>query len=365
MWFSGVVFYSLFIPFMLWLEEGEPLYALIFAVPWALLASAPGGMLIGMARRLLQSGYGYDELVLAFKNDIELRREELEFEFGRKQTWVDYLAVGLAYGGLAVCGAATASLFLADLSVAGLVDTILAIGVGGMTVSLGASVAASNRAEDRRGLPGERWLKFWKGRVGRWIFKVAGFGLKRVASADAAHRPTEVAIGMAADRLYEDLPKEVRKSFSELPDVVRTLELDAEKMRARVNELNGILNAIENDEMVSRRGTAAAAPGVAGKRASLTDDLRKTRDAAEKRLAELLASLETIRLDLLRMHAGSGSLESMTADLSSARGLSDDVQHLLEGRREVDELLALEKSAGRSGNATGGTRTPKGFPTGS
>ncbi len=175
---------------------------------------------------------------------------------------------------------------------------------------------------------------------------MAGFGLKRVTSADAAYRPTEVAIGMAADRLYEELPREVRKSFSELPDVVRTLEGDAEQMRARVNELNGILNDIEHDEMVGQRGTAAAAPGVAGKRASLIGDLSKTRDAAEKRLAELLASLETIRLDLLRMHAGSGSVESMTADLTSARELSDDVQHLLEGRREVDELLAVEKSAG-------------------
>jgi serine/threonine-protein kinase len=131
MWFSGVVFYSLFIPFVLWLEEGEPLFALIFTVAWALLAAAPGGMLVSMARRLLRSGYGYDELVLAFKNDIELRREELAFEFGGKQTWVDRLATGLAYGGLAVCGAATASLFFVDLSVAGVVETIFAIGGGG------------------------------------------------------------------------------------------------------------------------------------------------------------------------------------------------------------------------------------------
>ena len=256
------------------------------------------------------------------------------------------MAVGLAYGSMAACTAATVSLFMVDLSVAGVVDTIFAIGGGAAAVSLGASVVASNRAEDRRGLPGERWLKFWKGRVGRWLFKVAGFGLKRVASADAAHRPTEVAIGMAADRLYEELPREVRKSFSELPDIVRTLEGDAEQMRARVNELNGILNDIENDEMVGQRRTAAAAPGVADKRASLKGDLKKTRDAAETRLAELLASLETIRLDLLRMHAGSGSVESMTADLTSARELSDEVQLLLDGRREVDALLAVEEPGG-------------------
>lgn len=346
MWFAGVVFYSLFVPFVLLLEEGEPLFALIFSFGWALLAVAPGGMLISMVRQLLRSGYGYDELVLAFKNDIELRREELAFEFGGKQTWVDHLATGLAYGGLAVCGAATAALFFVDLSVASLMETIFAVFGGGIAVSLGAAVVASNRAEDRRGLPGERWLKFWKGRVGRWMFKIARFGLKRVASADMAYRPTEMAIGMAADRLYEDLPKELRKSFGELPEVVRTLERDAEQMRARVTELNGILNDIENDDVVSQRRTAAAAPGVADKRASLKSDLQETRDAAEGRLAELLASLETIRLDLLRMHAGSGSVESMTADLTSARELSDEVQLLLDGRREVDALLALEKPGG-------------------
>ena len=70
--------------------------------------------------------------------------------------------------------------------------------------------------------------------------------------------------------------------------------------------------------------------------------------AAEKRWAELLESLETIRVDLLSMHAGSGSVESMTADLTSARELSEDVQHLLEGRREVDALLALEEPADRA-----------------
>ena len=57
-------------------------------------------------------------------------------------------------------------------------------------------------------------------------------------------------------------------------------------------------------------------------------------------MSEAVAALETIRLQLLRMHAGAGSVESMTADLSSARELSDDIERLLEGGRAVENLLA-------------------------
>ena len=40
----------------------------------------------------------------------------------------------------------------------------------------------------------------------------------------------EMAIGMAADRLFEALPKDERQSFAELPSIVHRLEGDAEKM---------------------------------------------------------------------------------------------------------------------------------------
>ena len=151
-----------------------------------------------------------------------------------------------------------------------------------------------------------------------------------------------MAIGMAADQLYEDLPKDVRKSFKGLPAVVRTLERDAEKMRGRLNELDGILNSIENDQALGRSGTAAAAPGVSDKRESLAAEVRTARDAAEKRLSEAVAALETIRLELLRMHAGAGSVESITADLSSALELSEDIGRVLEGAREMEKLLGSD-----------------------
>ena len=77
-----------------------------------------------------------------------------------------------------------------------------------------------------------------KGLLRRW-----GFRLKRVLGEHVAHRPTEMAIGIAAGRLYDELPN-MKESFGELPAVVRTLEEDAENMRARVRELDNLIDNI-------------------------------------------------------------------------------------------------------------------------
>ena len=52
-----------------------------------------------------------------------------------------------------------------------------------------------------------------------------------------------------------------------------------------------------------------------------------------------MAALETIRLDLLSMQAGAGTVQSITTDLAAARELSDDIERLLEGQAEVEAAL--------------------------
>ncbi|MEX2178328.1 MAG: hypothetical protein WD801_06430, partial [Gemmatimonadaceae bacterium] len=71
----------------------------------------------------------------------------------------------------------------------------------------------------------------------------------------------------------------------------------------------------------------------------LVADLRAARAAAEARLSQVVTALETLRLDLLRLHAGAAGAESLTQDLISARALGDDVNRLLEGGREVERTL--------------------------
>jgi len=64
--------------------------------------------------------------------------------------------------------------------------------------------------------------------------------------------------------------------------------------------------------------------------------LEKRRAAASARLAETVASLEGIRLDLLRLHAGAGDLAPLTTLIDAARLLGEDVSRLAEAQREVD-----------------------------
>lgn len=320
------------------LFEGEVLPAALAAAFATLIATAPGWMLVRMARQLLRSGHGRDELVAAMKADLEVRREELGF--GTRASWFDRLASWLAWGGLGVSVAATGSMLFID-SFAGMVAAGLTLVFGGLTSLVAAPFAATGFTR-RKGVPGARALKFWESRPGRWIFGLAGIGLDRPLLAAGGYRPTEMAIGMAADRLFEELPRDQRKQFAELPGVVRALEAHAERMRQRLRELDGILHDVARGGGSEGRDTAASVASVGEKRSSLAGDLRGAREAAEQRLAEVVAALETIRLELLRLHAGVGSVEGMTADLGSARELAEDLERLLEGSREVDDLLGIE-----------------------
>jgi hypothetical protein len=120
---------------------------------------------------------------------------------------------------------------------------------------------------------------------------------------------------------------------------VHRLEGDAEKMRARVKELDRLIDNVDHDEALGARAAPVGAD-LSDRRESMAADLQTARDGAQQRLTEAVSALETIRLELLRMHAGAGSVVSMTQDLTAARALSVDIEHMLHGKREVARLLA-------------------------
>jgi serine/threonine-protein kinase len=315
---------------------------LIQLIVGLIFAATPVAMLAHMSRRLLRSGHSHDELLRALRTELEEQREAIAFEQAAPPSRWDRLLRRVAASSLVVnltgIGLMWFGPYIPGLASVLLPLTLLAsIGFTGPGVYLGVKSVLRGKP------PSERWLKFWDSRVGRGLFKLAGTRLDRLPSGDASYRPTELAIGMAADRLFDELPAEVQVSFSELPSVVRALEQHAEQTRARIAELNDILHDIEHDGTLDRGGALAGSSDVAEERDSLTDDVRVTRDEAEQRLTEVVGALETIRLQLLRMHAGVGSVESMTADLTSARALSSDIEHVVEAAKQVDELLGLDK----------------------
>ena len=235
-------------------------------------------------RRLLRGGYTRADLVHGLTLEVERRREEQEYMTGKGPTGFERLMRGKSYAALALAAACGVAAFLvpypAILGVFGLFGLFCA-------AALATGIAAHAASRQRLDVEEERRLKFWQGRIGRLLFKLARIGLSRVPGALApADRPTEVALGLAAIELFAGLPKETQRQLGDLPGVVRGLE-------GQVRRLRG--------------------------------------DGRDARLGEALRALEVIRFDLLRLHGGVGTVDGLTADLGAARRIGEQVDALLEG----------------------------------
>ncbi len=140
------------------------------------------------------------------------------------------------------------------------------------------------------------WHRLWAGRPGRLFFRVAGMGIKpperrAIVSADA----TELVLGRSALAAYNALPAAEREQVKDVPAVVERLEKEAEALRAR---------------------------GETG-----------------ERLAETVAALENLRLGMLKLRAGTGTVGDLTEWLERAREVGDYVDRRIAADREVKGLL--------------------------
>ena len=292
----------------------------------------PVGVLVNRARRLLNAGFGYADIGVAFKAEIDRSREERAYGLGhgggaskleRVLRWVSGVGFGTTLISLLVAGS-TNFLYGPPLFLFRLVGL-------GLFTGFAAGFSSLVMLQRRRDVDAEFWGRLWTGRFGRWLFKVARmFTAPNARPASLTHRPTELALGMAAEQLYETLPKETRQRLSDLPDVVHRLEQDAQRMRARLEELQ---------EALGDAGRAAADPAISARHDRIVADLTAERDLVQQRLKDAVAALETIRLNLLRLHAGTGSVHSLTTDLGLARALASDIDAQADGYREVEEAL--------------------------
>ncbi|MGH7521188.1 MAG: protein kinase domain-containing protein [Gemmatimonadales bacterium] len=265
----------------------------IAAMLVAAAAASPIALAVRSVRRLLTAGYRQEDLVHGLGLELARRREEQEFATGVRAggaTWWERLMRTKMYAALGLAAVSGAAAFLLPYPA-----VVFAFGLFGLSAAaavatgLGALAASRSRLDDAEA----RRLRFWKGRIGRWLFKLSGLGLRgRVGEGrlPVADRPTEVALGLAALDLFAALPADVRRALGNLPAVVRALEEQVQQLRHN---------------------------GQAGE------------------LREALGALETIRFDLLRLHGGATTLAGLTADLGAAREIGDRVDALLAVSREV------------------------------
>lgn len=142
-----------------------------------------------------------------------------------------------------------------------------------------------------------QWHRLWAGRFGRWFFRTAGMGIKPperpvLPSTDA----TEFVLGRSTLAAYQALPDGMRKQAREVPVVVDRLEARAERLRA-----------------VGSTG----------------DPLNQT-----------IAALENLRLAMLKLQAGLGTVDDLTLHLAKAKAIGEAVDARLAADREVQRVLA-------------------------
>jgi eukaryotic-like serine/threonine-protein kinase len=291
-----------------------------------------GAYLVFAARRLLLQGFEQADVAPAYRAEIEQAREELggvAQTDARAERWLRRLAKASGAIGVASLGLwGVATLTLTAPTYYYVLNWLgpaagLSLGVAGW--SLLGMVAVAGRHRD---VDSDVWSKIWMGRIGSAAFAVARklIGDKPRAIA-MTHRATELSLGMAADQLYQSLPKPARDALGDLPAVLKRLQDDAQVLRARHDQIQEALNDA---------GDAALAIEYA--------DVRATRDTLHVQLSEAVAALETIRLNLLRLHAGSTNIESLTTHLDLAREMSENVERLIAAHGEVDRALQFPRT---------------------
>ena len=284
----------------------------------------PVALLVKWLRPLLKLGYGPNDIAAVLRATFDRKREEYVFEFGAAPSRRERVLSIVSVAGVTV-GAAS---WLAMVMGASL-DWIPPLAFIGGYVGVLSGLLSASTARMRTGAD-SWWAQRWEGAMGRLLTKLASLNLG--ARAAAADRPTEMAIAFSAQALFEELPKSVRQSLGDVPEVVQQLESQARAVRARIEQLDVTIGEAQS-------GIGSGRADTRGKQEALIADLRHARARAEERRADLVTALETTRLDLLRLRAGQGSGDSITQNLLAAKMLGEDVDRLLSGHAEVDATL--------------------------
>ena len=306
--------------------------AMGFATLVAGYTLVPLGVLLNRARRLMNAGFGHQDIGVAFKAEIERSREERAYGHGGGPSVIERILRWISVPTLG-----TAVITLPILVTGGLSDVGLFVAAQlfgwSLLAGVGSGIGALIMLQRRRDVDAEFWGRVWTGRLGRWLFGIARlFTSRKALPASLTHRPTELALGMAAEQLYDSLPKATKNQLRDLPDVVHRLERDAQGMRTRLDELQEALAD------VSPRG--GSEPTIAARHDRIVSDLTAERDLVQRRLQDAVAALETIRLNLLRLHAGTGTVHSLTTDLGLARELARDIGVQVDAYRVVEQELS-------------------------
>jgi serine/threonine-protein kinase len=285
------------------------------------IVGLPFAYLVWGARRVLKHGFTHRDLDPAFRTEIQMASEEYEAQHGKGYPRLER---GLGITAASSAGVLGASLLAGAFTAAGPVNAAMGPIATTAFVVAGASYVGFSMLRSRR--PQwiiERWRKLWTGRIGKTAFAVAAkLTGKRVAPATLTNRATELSLGLAAEHLYESLPKASRKDLGDVPAILGRLQRDAAKLKQRLAMLQDALNDA---------GDGAESEAYA--------DIREARDETADQVRSVVGTLETMRLNLLRLHAGSMTVQGLTTQFGAAADIAAEVERLIEAQGEVEQTL--------------------------
>jgi serine/threonine-protein kinase len=270
-----------------WLGIAKAIEVLMVTV-FAGLSATRVGRLFAMARQLLRDGYDHRALAAALTLEGRALEADDAPALRNRRAIVITAVLGVAATALGI----TAMMGDGDLVV-----------VLGTATTIAAPLITVRHLWEKLG-GGRLFSRLLRGRFGRWMFRVGGAGLGARSALPAAGERTELALGRAVDDLFHGLPAPQREQLGDVPAVIAGLEADALALRQHAGTPDGAA-----------------------------------------RLATAVAILETLRLDLLRLHAGAGSLDELTRDLEAARQVGEEVDAHVQGLREAAEAARVPPRA--------------------
>jgi hypothetical protein len=164
-----------------------------------------------------------------------------------------------------------------------------------------------------------------------WLGRKTTVAAARPIPADA---PTEVLLDQAAHEIFARLPELARRDLQALPAAAAALAQEATALRRRALEISG----------EQRRLRAAGRPDTPREQPAATEALDREQTAVHGRLGATIAALEAIRLDLLRLDAGTTLPGTLTEHLDVVR----DLQRRVDAVADVERTLARHTSATRT-----------------
>lgn len=128
-------------------------------------------------------------------------------------------------------------------------------------------------------------------------------------------------MGDQAQALFDSLPPGDRERLGAVGEAIAQLTQRAVALRSREGEIGAALAQV-------------GGPGHPAREA-VREELERERQAVALALNEVLAALDTVRLDLLRLRAGTATPEGLTGALDVVRQVGIEVDARLAALREL------------------------------